>query len=196
MPGTFCLPILTDSAVSGMLVYSFSACWYNWFAGAELMWRDLCPLFLTEKLIQCLQGHTYSPCKSELVVILFSLIFPSPHPFKHSDQQLLTLHLTPKSCGLSITLLLAQHKLAFTVDCRPFLFSYTWLLLMKGLNEGSWHWLVSIAVWKEMYPASEWMPLFSQRASLFIFSYTWKVWHRHSKAAIDGTLKFSWAHDV
>lgn len=153
--GTFCLPILTDSAFSRMLVYSFSACWYNWFAVAELMWRDLCPLFLTEKLIQCLQGHTYPPCKIQLVVVLSSLIFPSPPPFKHSDQQLLTLYLTLKSCGLSITLALAQHKLSFTVDCRPPLFSYPWLLLMKGLNEGSWHRLVSIVVWKEMYPASE-----------------------------------------
>lgn len=90
--GTFCLPILTDSAFSRMLVYSFSACWYNSFTVEELMWRDLCPLFLIEKLIQCLQGHTYPPCKTQLVVMLFSLIFPSPPPFKRSDQQLLTLY--------------------------------------------------------------------------------------------------------
>lgn len=63
--GTFCLPILTDQAFSGMLVYSFSACWYKWFPVAELMWRDPSPLFLTEKLIQCLQGHTYPPSKTE-----------------------------------------------------------------------------------------------------------------------------------
>lgn len=68
---TFCFPVLINSAFSVMLVYSFSAHWYKLFAVAELMWTDPSPSFLTEELIQCLQGHTYPPSKTEWVVVLF-----------------------------------------------------------------------------------------------------------------------------
>lgn len=97
---------------------------------------------------------SYISFQKNWISYIFPVIFPSLCPIKRSDQQLLLLlYLTPKSSGLSITLVLAHYKLVFTVDCSPFLSPNSQLLLMKGLSECSWHWIVFIAMWKEMYTA-------------------------------------------